>query len=443
MAYNIIRLKKLKTALQTGNAENHNFRKNPNIKNVDYTKTNRNIYLVGDDQVNLQQQFLALKEKYNFKHSESKSVKFYEFVVTASPEFFEGKRKAEITQYFKDNLAILKKDFLKVDDSVLSAVIHLDESTPHMHILAVPLVKDTEKTIARGKDKGKVIQGEFYSLSHERIFGKRKDFVKLQNVVNEELKAKGWQVERGLKNSGKKYSEVKDFYKKIEEFNLAAKDDEELKKDLKELTDFTEMSRIKQTLKASEILTLLLKNIDKFKMNFKTMFAIHRQNEKLKNEVERLRERLDQQAETKEQIREKAKEEELKITDEKIEVALTAQKKVLDFKFNTAITEKFRQLKLKQEKIDKLEKDYSEKEEELRNFEEEYKQLKKDALQIFEELEEHKKFVKFVEMKYNKNAVEEYNRYDAQLQKQQQKQVEDEIDDEIENKSTVKYTPKH
>ena len=113
MAYNIVRLKKLKTALQTGNAENHNFRKNPNIKNVDYTKTSRNIYLIGDNQVNLQQQFLALKEKYNFKHSEGKSVKFYEFVVTASPEFFEGKRKAEITQYFKDNLAILKKDFLQ------------------------------------------------------------------------------------------------------------------------------------------------------------------------------------------------------------------------------------------------------------------------------------------------------------------------------------------
>lgn len=445
MAYNIIRLKKLKSTVHTSNAENHNFRKNLNIKNVDYEKTSRNSYLVGDNEVDLQQQFLALKEKYKFKHTEGKSVKFYEFVISASPEFFKGKSKEQKEQYFKDNLAILQNDFLKVKDSILSAVIHNDESTPHMHVIAVPLVKDLEKTIARGKNKGKKIQGEFYSLSHERIFGKRKDFIKLQNVVNEKLKLK-WNLERGLKNTGKKHEEVKEFYKKIDEFNENAKADENLEKDLKQLTEFTQMNKVKQALKASEILDLLLKNIAKFKENFKLMLAIKKQNEDLEKENERLKNRLDQQAETREEIKKKAEneaeilaslviQEEAEKLDEKIANALTEQEKAITKKFDLTITKQQKELRVKQNRIEELAAENKilrdeniENKERIDSLENENQQLNlavKEEKEAKEKIEEQHEFLVNV-IKNDENLTNEVLKqkdlYVAQLEQQEQEE---------------------
>lgn len=450
MAYNIIRLKKLKSTVHTSNAENHNFRKNPNIKNVDYKKTSRNIYIVGDNNVDLQQQFLALKEKYKFKHTEGKSVKFYEFVISASPEFFKGKSKEQKEQYFKDNLAILKNDFLKVDDSILSAVIHNDESTPHMHVIAVPLIKDLEKTIARGRDKGKVIKGEFYSLSHERIFGKRKDFIKLQNTVHEKL-SKKWQVERGLKNTGKKHEEVKEFYKKIDEFNDTAKTDEKLEKDLKQLTEFTQMNKVKQALKASEILDLLLKNIAKFKENFKLMLAIKKQNEDLEKENERLQKRLNDQAETREEIKQKAEneaeilaslviKEEAEKLEEKIAKALTEQEKEITKNFDLTITKQQKELRTKQERIEELAAENKvlrdeniENKDKIDSLENENEQLNlavEEAEKAKEQAEEKHEFLVNV-IKSDENLTNEVLKqkdlYVAQVKQQEQQQEEEEL----------------
>lgn len=300
MAFNIVRVNKLKHTLQTSNAENHNFRKNPNIKNVNYAKTAQNVYLVSDANVDLQEQFKLAKQKFNFKHTEGKSVKFYEFLFTASPEFFEGKSKKEINQYFKDNLAILQKHILKVEGSVLSAVIHYDEKTPHCHVVALPLVLDTEKTIARGKDKGKVIQGEFYSLSHERILGKREQYRNLQNVFNSELKKMGYEVERGKKNSGLKHEDLKQYNSKINSFKNERTSN--LKLD-KELEEFENLSLPQKVLKAPKIVPILLANIAKFKEHFKAMLHIKKQNKALESQIEHLKNRLDEQAQTKQQIK--------------------------------------------------------------------------------------------------------------------------------------------
>lgn len=355
MAFNIVRVNKLKHTSQTSNAENHNFRKNPNIKNVNYAKTAQNVYLVSDANVDLQEQFKLAKQKFNFKHTEGKSVKFYEFLFTASPEFFEGKSKKEINKYFEDNLAILQNNILKVPGSVLSAVIHYDEKTPHCHVVALPLVMDNEKEIKRGKDKGKVIQGEFYSLSHERILGKREQYRNLQNVFNSELKKMGYELERGKKNTGLKHEDLKQYNAKIESFKNERTS--HLKLD-KELEEFESLSLPQKVLKAPKIVPILLNNIAKFKEHFRAMLHIKKQNKALESQIEHLKNRLDEQAQTKQQI--------------KAEFVEKAQEKVDE------ISEQFKQ-KLEQHKITvaKLQHQNSELEKVVEEQKEQIKELEK------------------------------------------------------------------
>ena len=68
------------------------------------------------------------------------SVRVVEALVTASPEFFKGKSPKEIAAYFQR-----AADFL-IDrvgrENIVSAMVHMDEKTPHLHLVFVPLTKD-------------------------------------------------------------------------------------------------------------------------------------------------------------------------------------------------------------------------------------------------------------------------------------------------------------
>ena len=70
----------------------------------------------------------------------SDSVRLVEALVTATPEFFKGKKKAEIKAYFQEALDFMQKHQSK--DTIISAVVHMDEKTPHMHLSFVPLTED-------------------------------------------------------------------------------------------------------------------------------------------------------------------------------------------------------------------------------------------------------------------------------------------------------------
>ncbi len=86
-----------------------------------------------------------------------------ETLITASPEFFKGKKKAEIKEYFQTAL-----DFIRAHqnpDTILSAVVHMDEKSPHMHLSFVPLTEDgrlSAKDIVGNKKKLIWWQDEFW-----------------------------------------------------------------------------------------------------------------------------------------------------------------------------------------------------------------------------------------------------------------------------------------
>ena len=70
----------------------------------------------------------------------SDSVRLVEALVTATPEFFKGKKKAEIKAYFQEALDFIREH--QDQKTIISAVVHMDEKTPHMHLSFVPLTED-------------------------------------------------------------------------------------------------------------------------------------------------------------------------------------------------------------------------------------------------------------------------------------------------------------
>ena len=70
----------------------------------------------------------------------SDSVRLVEALVTASPEFFQGKKKAEIKAFFQEAVTFIQQH--QDPKTIVSAAVHMYEKTPHMHLSFVPLTED-------------------------------------------------------------------------------------------------------------------------------------------------------------------------------------------------------------------------------------------------------------------------------------------------------------
>lgn len=68
------------------------------------------------------------------------STRFVDTLITASPEFFKGKSTQETAAYFKRATEFLADRVGR--ENIISAVVHMDEKTPHLHLTFVPLTKD-------------------------------------------------------------------------------------------------------------------------------------------------------------------------------------------------------------------------------------------------------------------------------------------------------------
>ncbi len=104
------------------------------------------------------------------------SVRLVEALVTASPEFFKGKKKSEIREFFETAKAFLEQH--QAPKTFVSAVVHLDEKTPHMHLCFVPLTED-------------------HRLSAKEILGNKKKLTQWQDRFWEHMVRKYPDLERG------------------------------------------------------------------------------------------------------------------------------------------------------------------------------------------------------------------------------------------------------
>ena len=152
--YAILRFAKYKGP-EIGHIESHNERtkeKYASNPDVDTSRSHLNFHLATPER-----KYRAEAEKQIAEagcRTRSDSVRVVEVLVTASPEFFKGKKKAEVRAYFNEALDFMQKHQSK--DTIISAVVHMDEKTPHMHLCFVPLTEDkrlSAKEIVGNKKK--------------------------------------------------------------------------------------------------------------------------------------------------------------------------------------------------------------------------------------------------------------------------------------------------
>ena len=96
--------------------------------------------------------------------AKSNSVRMVEALFTASPEFFKGKSPGEIRAFFRESMDFLTE--YQPRETIISAVVHMDEKTPHMHLTFVPLTEDkrlSAKDIVGYKKKLTWWQDEYWA----------------------------------------------------------------------------------------------------------------------------------------------------------------------------------------------------------------------------------------------------------------------------------------
>ena len=161
--YAILRFAKYKGP-EIGHIESHNERtkeKYASNPDIDTSRSHLNFHLVSPER-----KYRAEAEKQIAEagcRTRSDSVRVVEVLVTASPEFFKGKNRSEVKAYFTEALDFIQKHQSK--DTIISAVVHMDEKTPHMHLCFVPLTEDkrlSAKEIVGNKKKLTWWQDEFW-----------------------------------------------------------------------------------------------------------------------------------------------------------------------------------------------------------------------------------------------------------------------------------------
>lgn len=180
--YGIMRIEKRKATDVTGIQMEANRTKETAEKfgnsDIDITKTNSNIYL---KKTNKWRTEINKIIKENGLKTRKDSVVMLDGFYGASPEFFKGKNKKEILDYFKDCLNFHIETYCQGSPKLLiNAVIHTDETTPHMQLASVPVVKD---------QKG-------MHLSAKIIMGGRKQYRERQDKFFQQV-SKHWNLERG------------------------------------------------------------------------------------------------------------------------------------------------------------------------------------------------------------------------------------------------------
>ena len=161
--YGILRFAKYKGP-EIGRIEAHNERTKENYASnpdVDTERSKYNFHLVkpnGKYRAEAEKQIAGVGCR-----TRTDSVRVVETLITASPEFFKDKKKAQFKEYFEHALNFILKHVPK--ERIISAVIHVDEKTPHMHLSFVPITKDgrlSAKDIVGNRKKLTWWQDEFW-----------------------------------------------------------------------------------------------------------------------------------------------------------------------------------------------------------------------------------------------------------------------------------------
>ena len=235
MSYAIIRNEKL-TRAQAMGAYKHNERKtrNHSNKNIDSTKSELNYYLKKNE-LSYIKEFDKIKEKYDLKGQiRSNSNIMCEMVFTSDQKFFDKIGYEESKRYFEESYKFICEYKNLGEQNIISAVVHMDEDTPHMHLLFIPVIHTTDK---QGNKIDKVCCRDFWK-------GKN-SYRDLQNAYFKHISEKGFKLERGelVEVTNREHYSVQE-YKRITNFENTKELLNSIKLELPETPDIKDFKKI-------------------------------------------------------------------------------------------------------------------------------------------------------------------------------------------------------
>ncbi len=184
MSMIVARMQKMKAG-NLGGIQKHNQREfvNHSNKDIDVERSEANYDLANEEPVNYQNHVSEIidSQRESTRAIRKDAVLVNEWIITSDQEFFKDLSESDTRLFFQESFNFYADIFGR--QNMAYAVVHMDETTPHMHLGVVPMVN--------GK------------LSSKSVFN-RKTLLEIQEELPKYLKEKGFDIERGMERSERK-----------------------------------------------------------------------------------------------------------------------------------------------------------------------------------------------------------------------------------------------
>ncbi len=95
------------------------------------------------------------------------------------------------------------EDLGYTQEQILHSTLHMDEKTPHIHCVVIPLIKKFDKRTNTEK----------YTISKKQYIRDNAHLSQLQDKYYQRLVDKGFDLDRGIKNSDNEHISIREFKK--------------------------------------------------------------------------------------------------------------------------------------------------------------------------------------------------------------------------------------
>lgn len=184
----VARMEKMKIG-NLGGIQRHNQRETDNHSNkeIDVERSHLNYDLVNQESINYRERIHEIidEQRVSKRAVRKDAVLVDEWIITSDKTFFET---ADSRKFFEDSLAYFSDRC--GSQNIAYATVHLDETTPHMHLGIVPMTEGR--------------------LSSKQVFS-RQTLKEIQDDLPDYLQSQGHAIERGIKGSEQKHLTVEEY----------------------------------------------------------------------------------------------------------------------------------------------------------------------------------------------------------------------------------------
>ena len=149
------------------------------------------------------------KKTFNQMLNKSRNVVADELLFTATSEFFKEMTIDDIKDWANTCMDFVYNDLRYTKEQVLHSVVHLDEKTPHIHCVVVPLVKKFDNRT----------NTERYTITKKEYIKDKIHLSQLQDMYYKRLVDKGYDLERGIKGSDNQNINIKQYKQMTKKLN--------------------------------------------------------------------------------------------------------------------------------------------------------------------------------------------------------------------------------